>query len=183
MIDEKEVAVEAPKKDTLIGLYKESVDLVKMIVEAGGEITPELEEQLQVNEEGLAAKVDGYVVIIDKFEHEADFFKARAEQLLAISKQLNNSAKRLKERIKYVMIDSQKHEFCGNDSRFKLAKGKDKLIIDEANVLPSYKVEKVTLVPDKERIKTELELGEDLEFARIEPSFTLRVYANKGGKK
>ncbi len=165
---------------TLATLVAEAQGIIQALVEAGGELTPELEARLEVNQTSLVAKVDGYAFIESRLEAEAEFWKRRAEVNARIAKTLTNMQKNLLERIKWGIQEMGKTEVCGVDSRFFLVKCAQKLVINPDVLPPEWTMQVTETVPDKERIKAALTDGFEVPGASLEGGLALRVGENKG---
>jgi hypothetical protein len=167
------------KQNTLFSLVQQAVAIERMIHEAGGEITPELENLMSNVDVNLPEKIDGYKFVIDTLEARAAFFKSQAEPYLKAAKSLAALGDKLSLNIKQAMLTLDKKEIEGNAHRFVISGAKPKLVINP-DVLPSeWKMQVVETVPDKERIKTALDEGFSVTGASYEPSFSLRTYVNK----
>jgi hypothetical protein len=170
-----------PKHNTLISLAQEAMQLSQAILEAGGELTPEVEAALTANTQALVTKLDGYVYIQDRLEMEAAHWKTRAEQCMSVSRTYSSARERLRESVKRVMIEMDQTDLRGSEHRFKLVKSKPRLVINEAEIPAEYQMQVTTMVPDKERIREDLEMGATIPGARFEESFRLTDYVNKKG--
>lgn len=152
--------------------------VMNAIVENGGELSPELETMFDNLGSQLSTKADGYAYFMEKLEHEADFWKEKANSYLKVSKSCANLKDRLNNSIKLAMRQLGTDEVKGDDVRFKLSKLPPKLVLDES--LPSsYKMAVTEYVPDKDRIKHDLEIGLEVPGATLEPVWSLRKYANR----
>ncbi len=168
---------------SLYAIVNESMEIEKLLVESGGEITEEIEKALSVNASELSLKVDGYQHVIERFNSLSDHYKARAEFFRTIAGQCKTAADRLKDNIKNAMIDMGIEEVKGQDMRFKLSPTSGTLIIEDAEMIPvEFKSEVITTEIDKKALKDAAAKGE-VAGVRIEPGFTLRSYANTPEKK
>jgi len=166
--------------DTLKDLVVQSGNLVERLIEAGGELTPELEAELMVIETKLPAKIDAYAFIIDRMEVEADFFYGRAKRFETVANSLVNIRKNLHERIKQTMIEGGLKELKGIEERFLLSKAKARLIVESPDRVPDkYKRTTVTTTVDNDKLRGDLEDNVEVEGCKLEPSYGLRKYVNK----
>ena len=103
-----------------------------LLLESGGEVTPEIEAWLA--EYGLAEreKVDGYVFYIRSLEAEATQAKALANELGAKARRRERAIEGLKERVAGYMAARQTDELAGSIYRFKLQRngGKAPLVLE-----------------------------------------------------
>lgn len=174
----KSSVTETPK-NTLYSLVTQAQAIEQQIMEAGGELSPEVEQALTQVDLSLAEKIDSYDFVMDRLEGQSDYWKAKAALYTKISKSYDGVRERLRTAIKDAMIALNKTEIAGNDVRFKLQNSAPKLIIDEAKVSDKFKMQITTMVIDKERIKSALKDGIPVEGATLEQGQHIRPYANK----
>lgn len=164
-------------------LVNEASALEQMLIDSGGEITPEIENALVVKDQLLPEKIDNYSLIMERFEHLSEHYKSRAEMFIQIAKQCQNVQERLKENIKQAMLTLEVEEVQGFDIRFKLSKSKPKVVIFAEEVIPTeYKKEVTTIVVDKDKLREDLSIGL-VSGAKLEQSYSLRTYANTPKQK
>lgn len=172
--------LESPKTNTLFDLAREALALSQAILEAGGEITPEVDALLVVNEQGLAQKADAYAAVLERMESEEALWDIRHKECKRMRDAYQAVQERLKDRMKQAMVAMQKDGIEGDLIRFKLSRVKARVVLTEA--LPAeYYITVTRVEPDIERIRAELELGRDVPGARLEQGFALRKYQNRKG--
>lgn len=163
----------------LMALAAEAMLLAKMLTEASGEVTPEIEKELEVNAELLARKVDNYIFIEKQFEMCADFWKEKRDTCAAMAQSFTKQIERLRDRVKYVMNEMNIKEIEGKEYRYKLGKSQGKLIIHDENLIPpDFKMVVQATVIDKEKIKAMLKDGFSVPGAKLEESGTLNTRLN-----
>lgn len=166
---------------SLIELASEAQVICKLILESGGELSPELEQKLDVNTTALLAKVDSYVFIEEHLEANAALWKRKADACKSIHDRYVKAQDRLRDRIKIGMQVLERDELKGKNYRYKLSKLKPKLVISDPVKLPiECKMVVSETVPDKEKIKSLLEDGIEVPGASLEPVYQLRDYENSG---
>lgn len=162
-------------------LVAQSQFIERLVIEAGGELTPELESALAEFERDITDKASSIQFVRERIESEAEFWKKKADKYQAIAKSLSNASKRLSERLKFAMSSAGLTELKDADNRFKLIDMPPKLTILDQSFLPSeYMTETIVREPDKLKIKTELQAGKKIPGCALEEVKALRVYANKG---
>ena len=119
----------------------------------------------------LEAKARGYVGVIKQLDMEASACADQVAEWQAKQKARENASKRLKEAMRDAMIQIGRDEVKAGEYTIKLQNngGKQPLIID-GDVPDS--LTKVTIEPDKDRIRAYLEAlapGEGCSFAHLEP--------------
>lgn len=145
----------------------------EMLFESEGELTPELEEALTINEANLAIKAEDYATSILKFNATADMADAEIKRLQAIKKRCNNASERMKERIAGAM------EVFGHDRlevgthRFSFRKSEGVVIEDSQAIPPEYII--VETKVDKAKLKADLKVGVPVAGASLESRRNLQI--------
>lgn len=165
------------KSNNLLEITAEIARIMVILAENGGELSTEIENQLDIFTGNLVEKVDSYAYLIDKLDSESEFYKKKADAFNRMAKSCNSLQDRLKERVKTALTILEKDEIEGDDFRFKLSTSKPKLIIDES-ILPSeYKM--IIYEADREKISKDLAEGKEIPGARFEETKALRKYINR----
>jgi hypothetical protein len=152
------------------------------IIENNGELTEELQKELSPATIALEKKIDAYHAVLERCK------SIQVEMRKTIDRLENtvNSAEQFSEHLKYNLKEAMRitntRDLHGETVRFKLVSGASKLIIENDTLIPiSYfeeKVEeKITVIMDKEKLKTDLENGMQIEGARLERVNSLRSYS------
>lgn len=163
---------------TLPEIVAEANEIERMLVESGGELTPEIDAKLQINQETLALKIDKYAFVDESLEAKADYWKRKEQHIAKIRKSVEAAQQSLRERVKQAMLDMGKTEVKGIDARFVLSKCAPRLVIDSEKVPDALKIVVTTTAPDKERIKAALADGLEVPGASLEGGTALRIYEN-----
>lgn len=153
-----------------------------MLVETGGEMTPEIEAALINIDSRTPDKIDAYAIIMERMDMESKYWKDKAKYMSAVGKACENVKEKLRSNIKYAMQELGKRELAGRDVRFVLSPSKPTLVIKEEFLDAKYFKTEVVKTPDKKAIEEALLLGEDVEGAMVVESYSLRQYANSKGE-
>lgn len=89
----------------MANIYQLQQDLLAIfdeLEENGGELTPELEEQLAITEESFKSKVEDYTKVIHHYQDDLAAIKAETERL----KRLKESKEKIVDRLKNVIIEA-----------------------------------------------------------------------------
>jgi hypothetical protein len=158
---------------SLYDLTSEHRLICDAIEEAGGEITPEIEAMLAINEENFLTKAEGYAEIIAKYAQMAEMAKARKAQLDTVQKVAENTVKRMKERIAQAMEEYNlpKVEIGMHKLSFRTSKAVE--ITDEAKI-PNIYI-KVTTSVDKTKLRADLMAGVVVEGAELKENKSLQI--------
>lgn len=167
---------------SLVALVHDFADLDRQLIESNGELTPQLESELQITEENVRSKVDRYKLYTDHLESRAMYFKDIEEQAKSARRLFENHRERLRETLKFSMHAMDRPELVGNDWRYTLSPGKKRLVIVETEIPDKYKVPETVYVLDKAAIEADLQMGYAVPGAKLEDTETLRSYINHAGK-
>ena len=161
------------EKLSLYELTSEHRLICDAIEEAGGEITPEIEAMLAINEENFLTKAEGYAEIIAKYTTLAENAKARKAQCERVQKVAENTVKRMKERIAQAMEEYNlpKVEIGMHKLSFRTSKAVE--ITDEAKIPNEYI--KVATSVDKTKLRADLMAGVVIEGAERKENKSLQI--------
>jgi predicted RNase H-like nuclease (RuvC/YqgF family) len=136
-----------------------------------GELTPELEKALEINEAEKKAKSDGYAIIIKRNEAEITMRKEEIKRQTAIVKRLENKNKWLKS----ALLDAINLFGDWSTDLFKFGTRKSTAvrITDEAKLADDYY--KFTPTVNKTAIKEALKNGATVEGAELVENFSLSI--------
>lgn len=158
-------------------MLEQATQLERLI--ADGEGTDKLETALSVITENLPSKVDSLQFVLERIKAQAKYWSDQAEAYEKVAQSCEKATDRLKQYIKDSMIKTYNEEILGNDWRAKLVKVKAALNIDENQLPDEYRIVQTKMIPDKERIRQDLELGHEIEGCRLVDAYSLRFYPNK----
>ena len=160
-------------KTNLYTIETEYLTLMAQIEEAEGELTPEMEEALQINEAQLQGKSVAYLHIISTREGLNAQAKAEIKRLQAFVKANDNLIDRLKDRLLQAVNLFGAFEVGIN--KFGTRKSSS-VEVEDVNLLdPRYKVVKITESADKKAIKEALKNGQEIEGCSIVDKLNLKI--------
>lgn len=151
-----------------------------------GELTPELESQLQINETELNNKAVNYSFIIKKFEDRAAIIDAEIKRLTALKKSATSSADRLKTNITNAMNLFGVEKIESELMTISFRKSKQCVIDDDISaerivsewidhpLLPFIKTVK-TYSFDKAELKNAMESGMTFDAVRMVENKSLQI--------
>ena len=160
-------------KTTLYEIKNEYLELINQVEEMEGEITPEIEIKLNINQNELQNKAIAYHSVIlskDAFNMQID---NEIKRLQALKKRNNSLVDNLKDRL--VGAIQMFGEFTVGTNTFGLRKS-ERVEVEDVNQLPKeYKTIKVTEQANKIEIKKALKLGQEIENAYIVEQYNLKI--------
>lgn len=152
--------------------------------ESGGELTEELAQAWQENEQDIKSKADNYNALIQHLNADADAIDKEIKRLQALKKVKDNSAKRVKEHLVNVMscfgLDRLEGTYCKMSLRKTSGLDVDEEVITSPYegvingarmMLPDYIT--IDVKVSKTAIKDALKSGE--EIAGCTPTSTLSL--------
>ena len=161
----------------MISLYKINENMLSLlsVIEANeGELTDEVLEQLEINNEELQTKSESYLAVIKNREALNTQIDDELKRLQAMKKANNNLVLRLKNSLlNAVNIFG---EFEVGLIKFGTRKSTTVEVTGIVNDLPKeYKTVKVTEQPNKAEIKKSLQRGEQIEGCALVTNYNLKI--------
>ena len=140
-----------------------------------GELTEELESELVINQSELQEKAINYGYVIRGFEMDIDAIDSELKRLKALKDAKQNAIDRMKESVLNAMeiysIESVKSPTLNLSIRSSKA-----VEIVFAEMIPAeYLVEKITISPDKMKIKKAIESDVTIDGAIIKENHSLQI--------
>lgn len=159
------------RKKNLFNLDAELFSIQEEINENGGELTPELEERLEITTIGREQKIAGCLYIARELRNKANFVRAEAKRLQEIAKQYDNTADRLEENVltSIINIGPVKTDFMSVTTR----RTKAVHIVDDKEIPEEFC--RVKYEPNKTAIKEAIENGMEVPGAEIVENQSLLV--------
>ena len=157
---------------TLYHISDEQRRLNAMLEENGGEITPEIEEALAVNETNFVQKAESYGYAILHYKAIVAAVKAEKDRLDAIKKTAENAIARMEERIVAAMQQFDRPKVEADTLKLSLRRSERVVVDDEAKVPADCKTIKVEV--SKTELKRHLKAGEDCG-AHLEENQSLQI--------
>ena len=150
-------------------------ELVSVLVENGGELTPELEQALQINQKDLCSKSESYAYAIKELEGEIDIIKSEIERLQALISKRDKSISRMKETVLKAMELYEIDKIETPMIKISVRESEAVEIINENQIEPIFKVEKVTTTISKSAIKEAIKSGISVAGAIIKKNKSLQI--------
>ena len=161
------------KQETLYNITEDYIELLNKIELAEGEISEEVNQQLEINEQQLQTKSIAYLSVIKTKEALTMQIDEEIKRLQALKKHNNNIMKQLKDRLLNAV--NLFGAFEVGFTKFSTRKS-ESIIVDDVNSLPKeFKVIKVTEQADKKAIKEHLKAGNDLKGCTIQQNNNLKI--------
>ena len=160
---------------TLYSITSEMEKIMSMIEDANGEITPELEQALAINEEQFVQKAEDYGHAILNLKAMAAAAKAEKDRLANLQKFYENTQKRLEGALSQAMQVFGQDKVENATMRLSL-RHTTATEVDDITLLPSeFKTTKMEEVADKTAIKKAIQSGEAVPGAHLVENVSLQI--------
>jgi hypothetical protein len=140
---------------------------------ADGELTPELEEALLINEQNFTEKAINYGYVIKTFESETDILENEIKRLNALKIARSKAIDKLKVTISNAMQLYGINEVKAPTFKMNFRKSESVEVSDLLD--QNYIVEKVSYQPDKIAIKNAIKEGKTVNGAAIIINYNLQI--------
>lgn len=164
------------KSETLAEIEQEALQVEAELLNAGGELTPFLEEMVDSVESKLASKADSYSAVMQRLYSSSDYLKAKALRYEKAAKALVAYADQMNDRIRETMLRMKRTEIQGNDSIFQLRKIAPAVVVEDETLLPGkYFITKTAVAVSKTLIADDIKEGLEVPGAKLEERFALHT--------
>lgn len=162
-------------KLTIYQIEQSYNQLAEELIDNGGELTPELEQQLAITEEQLQNKSVAYSFVIKQMDADIETIDAEIKRLQNAKKQREKASEYLKERIKHAMELFNIEEIKTPLVKINFRKS-ETVEVEDVNALPNvYKNVKVVETADKAMIKEAIKNGAKIHGCSIVQHKNLQI--------
>jgi len=155
----------------LFNIKSEYINIAAQLTD--GELTPELEEALLINEQNFTEKAINYGYVIKTFESETDTLENEIKRLNALKIARSKAIDKLKVTISNAMQLYQIMEVKAPTFKMNFRKSESVEVSDLLD--QNYIVEKVSYQPDKIAIKNAIKEGKTVNGAAIIINYNLQI--------
>jgi uncharacterized protein YktB (UPF0637 family) len=158
---------------SLFNITAEALQLASALEE--GEINPELETSLVINQEELQQKAINYAYVIKTVEYDISAIDEELKRLQAVKKAKNNVIDRMKESVVNAMGIYGMEKISSPTMNLSLRRS-ESVEVDLTEALPDdFKITKTTVTPDKVAIKQAIKQGENITGATLKVNYSLQI--------
>jgi len=155
-------------------IEKDYLTLSSQIIEAGGELTPEIEIALEINKEQLQNKGINYGYVIKSLESDVTAIDEEIKRLNALKSSRNKTTELLKSTIKNAMQLYGIEELKTPTLKINFRKS-ESVEVDDTILNDLYCNFKTVRTPDKAKIKEAIKTGAQIEGAVLNINFNLQI--------
>lgn len=162
-------------KQSIYQIQNEYQLLINQVIEAEGEMTYEVQQALEINEQQLESKAVDYCYVIKQFDYDCEQIDSEIARLNKLKKVRNNLSERLKNTVSSAMqlYDVEKIETPLIKLSFRNSESVE--ITSESQLDPCFIVTKTVSTPDKKAIKDAIKNGEVVTGATISYNRNLQI--------
>lgn len=140
-----------------------------------GELTEELENELIINQAELQEKAINYGYVIRGFEMDIDSIDSEMKRLKALKDAKQNAIDRMKQSVLNAMRIYRIESVKSATLNISIRSSKSVEIVFAEMIPTEYLVEKITISPDKLKIKKAIESGLTIGGAVIKENHSLQI--------
>ena len=159
----------------LFNIQQEYLRIASELCSNDGELTPELSEELVINQEQLQEKAINYAYVIKQFGHENNAVSEEIKRLQDIKKRNDKAIDRMENAISNAMqlygIDKVDSSFI----KLSFRKSESIEIVNEAQLTAEFVNTKQVTTPDKIAIKTAIKEGREVAGAVLVNNLSLQI--------
>ena len=168
----KNYAMEISEK-RMYDIQQEHLELIHAIEYLGGEITPEVEEALEINTNELEVKSMSYLGVISNKKSENTLISEEIKRLQTIKKRNNNSIEFLESML--LRAVNVFGSFKVGLTNFSIRRSQS-ITVEDVNSLKSmYKTIKIVETPDKMALKNALKSGVEIQGVELVDNLNLKI--------
>ena len=158
---------------TLYNIQNDYLELISEVESLDGEITPEMETALSINQQELGVKSMGYMEVIKQKELFNRLVDDEINRLQGLKKRNATTVGVLKERL--LQAVTLFGDFTVGTLSFGTRKSTAVVITDVDELDNSFKTVKVTTQPNKAEIKKAINNGLTVEGAQLVENLNLKI--------
>jgi hypothetical protein len=140
-----------------------------------GELTPDLENELVINQNELQIKAESYAYAIKSLEGDVSIIDEEIKRLRALKEAKSNAIERMKEAVENAFQIYGITEVKSPTLKLSLRRSESVEVINQDQLPDAFVKAKTTSPPDKVAIKDAIKSGLTVEGAVIIENFSLQI--------
>lgn len=159
----------------LFNIQQQYLHIASELCANDGELTQELIDALEVNQEQLQEKAVNYGYVIKQLGHEVNAVNEEIKRLTDIKKRNEKAIERMETAISNAMQLYGIEKVDSSFLKLSFRKSESVEIVNEAQLAPEYLTTKTTTTPNKVAIKSAIQSGVEVEGAIIVTNKNLQI--------
>jgi hypothetical protein len=160
---------------TLYNIRIDHLELLQAIEDNEGELTPELEQALQLTEAEFQSKAISYGYLIKTFDDSSTIIEKEMERLGAILDRVDKRKDLFKNILSGAMQQFGVEKIETPLLKLSFRKSEAVEIVDEKSIPGQYKTERITIAISKTEIKDAIKKGFDVPGAQLITKKNLQI--------
>ena len=162
-------------KKSLYQINEDFLELIEQLEENEGELTPELEQSLEIAANEFEEKSENYIKAIKNIDNDVLIIKNEIARLNELKKRKEKTSNRLKDFLQYSMRLRGVRKIDTGLFMVSLRKSKYVEIIQPEELPEDFLVKKITVAPDKKKLKEVLSKGGEIPGAVLKERENLQI--------
>ena len=158
---------------SLFNITAEALEIASALEE--GELTPELENALAINQAELQNKAFNYAQVVRSIEGDISIIDEEIKRLQALKMAKRNAIDRMKESVSNAMQLYGFEKLKSPTLTLSLRKSESVDVVNVKQLQNIYKVQKITVAPDKIKIKEVIKSGGNVEGTVLNVNYNLQI--------
>lgn len=159
----------------LYQIRQDHYELLSHIEESGGELTPEIEQALQLSEEEFESKAVSYAYVIKGFDGTEDIIDKEIERLSELKEKAVKRKELFKQRLSDAMQQFGVEKIETPTLKLSFRKSESIEITDVTKIAGKYLEEKKTYTISKIKIKESIKEGISVPGAELKTNYNLQI--------
>ena len=159
----------------LFNIQQQYLHIASELCANDGELTQELIDALEVNQEQLQEKAVNYGYVIKQLGHEVNAVDIEIKRLQDIKKRNEKAIERMETAISNAMQLYGIEKVDSSFLKLSFRKSESTEIINEAQIPDKFMTIKTTKTPNKTAIKSAIQSGEVVDGAVLSTNFNLQI--------
>src|SRR5574343_640976 len=164
------------KPTTLRALTSLVQTLESKLIESGGEITPELEKEIELTTDNLLSKIDAYSIVKTKMEKSIEYHKQMMKNHAQIINEIERSMEWLEGNLRRSMDETNSDFLKGHEYIIKKRLNPPSCEIINEDIVPDeFNNQKTVTTIDKKKLLEGLKIGVEIPGARLVQGSRLEI--------
>lgn len=160
-------------KKSLYAISTEALNIASALEE--GELSPEIETALAINQEELQEKALNYGYAIKSIDDDLTAINEEIKRLTALKQAKQNAIDKMKEAVSNAMQIYGIEKVTSPTLNLSFRKSEAVEVVNFDQLPEEYKATKTTVSADKTRIKNAIKSGENVEGATLSINYNLQI--------
>lgn len=158
---------------SLYNISKEAIELASQLEE--GELTPELQNALSINQNELEEKAINYAYAVKSIESDIDIISEEIARLTALKKAKTSAVDKMKDAVLNAMQIYGIEKVTSPTLSLSVRRSESVIVPMQDFLNPKFLTVKNVYTPDKIAIKKAIESGQKVEGAFIKENYSLQI--------